>query len=43
MIGPKGLFLGGGTTRTPVAHILARRCVRDRAQAFVLAFEAGIA
>lgn len=37
------LFIGGGTTKTHVAHILAKLGVRDRAQAIVLAFEAGIA
>lgn len=37
------LFIGDGTTKTHVAHILAKLGVRDRAQAIVLAFEAGIA
>lgn len=37
------LFIGEGTTKTHVAHILSKLGVRDRAQAIVLAFEAGIA
>lgn len=37
------LFIGGGTTRTHVAHILTKLGVRDRAQVIVFAFEAGVA
>ena len=37
------LFIGGGTTKTHVARILSKIGVRDRAQAIVLAFEAGLA
>ena len=36
------LVISEGTTKTHVAHVLAKLRVRDRAQAIVLAFDAGI-
>jgi DNA-binding NarL/FixJ family response regulator len=36
------LVISGGTTKTHVAHALSKLRVRDRAQAIVLAYDAGI-
>jgi DNA-binding NarL/FixJ family response regulator len=34
--------VGDGTVKTPVARILAKRGVRDRVQAVIYAYEAGV-
>jgi DNA-binding NarL/FixJ family response regulator len=36
------LFISEGTTKTHVAHVLTKLEVRDRAQAIVLAYDAGV-
>jgi len=36
------LVISEGTTKTHVAHLLSKLRVRDRAQAIVLAYDAGI-
>jgi DNA-binding NarL/FixJ family response regulator len=39
---PAELVVSAGTTKTHVAHVLSKIRVRDRAQAIVLAYDAGI-